>query len=98
MTQKTKNDQSTKALLAALVFVAVAGAVGLALLASRLGQAPESGPIANATLTDFNGITVLEAPQEVADFTLTDQNGEPMRLSDMRGKPTLRAGSQTQNP
>jgi protein SCO1 len=89
MTEKTKNDQSKSTLLVVLVIVVVTGAIGLAVFASRIGELQGTGPVANATLTDFTGITPIEPAQEVADFTLTDQNGEPMSLSDMHGKPTL---------
>lgn len=37
---------------------------------------------------DLHG-TVLQAPDLPADFTLTDQHGDPVRLSDFQGKWTL---------
>ncbi|MCU0490706.1 MAG: SCO family protein [Chloroflexaceae bacterium] len=36
----------------------------------------------------FSG-TVIEPPNDAADFTLTDQNGQPFRLSEQRGKVVL---------
>jgi len=36
----------------------------------------------------FRG-TVLDPPQAVQDFTLTDQNGQPFRLSDQKGNVVL---------
>lgn len=33
--------------------------------------------------------TRVEPPKELADFTLTDQHGEALNLSDLQGKPTL---------
>lgn len=36
----------------------------------------------------FNGL-VMESPDPVADFTLTSHTGQPMSLSDFRGKPVL---------
>jgi len=36
-----------------------------------------------------NGVTEIEPPIEVGDFTLTDQNGEELSLSDFQGKPVL---------
>jgi protein SCO1/2 len=33
--------------------------------------------------------TPIEPPRELMDFTLPNQDGEPMSLSDLRGKPTL---------
>jgi protein SCO1 len=89
MTEKPKNDSSKSSLLFIFVIVAIAGAIGLAVLASQIVGRQGTGPVANATLTDFTGITAIEPAQEVANFTLTDQNGDPMSLSDMRGKPTL---------
>jgi protein SCO1/2 len=33
--------------------------------------------------------TAIDPPRELMDFTLPDQDGEPLSLSDLRGKPTL---------
>ena len=88
MTEKTKNEQSNKMLLFLAVIIVVVGAIGIVFLASRVGEMQGTGPVANATLTDFTGVTEIESAP-VADFTLTDQNGDPMRLSDMAGKPTM---------
>lgn len=40
------------------------------------------------TATPLPG-TLLNPPKEVGDFTLTDQDGQPFRLSDLRGKVAL---------
>ena len=40
------------------------------------------------TAPSFRG-TVLDPPRPVQDFTLTDQNGQPFRLSDQRGRVVL---------
>lgn len=40
------------------------------------------------TATPLPG-TLLDPPKEVGDFTLTDQDGQPFRLSDLRGKVAL---------
>lgn len=37
---------------------------------------------------EFHG-TAYDPPQPAADFTLTEHTGEPLRLSDLRGKPVL---------
>lgn len=38
---------------------------------------------------EYTGITAIEPPQPTADFTLTNQHGDPFSLSELSGKPTL---------
>lgn len=52
--------------------------IGLTLLAMSL-------ILASCTSYEFKG-AVVEPPDMAADFTLTDQNGNPFRLADQRGK------------
>jgi protein SCO1/2 len=47
---------------------------------------PDNSPA--PTATPLPG-TVLDPPREVRDFTLTSHTGEPLRLSDLRGKVVL---------
>jgi protein SCO1/2 len=37
----------------------------------------------------FDGSTAIEPPRELPDFTLTSHTGDPIQLSDLRGKVTL---------
>lgn len=59
----------------------------IALLSTALaacGGGDDAGP----TVTPLPG-TLLDPPKEVGDFALTDQDGQPFRLSDLRGKVAL---------
>ncbi len=60
-------------LLAGLLFTAVWSLVN--------GRLPFGAP-------NFHGM-VMQSPQPVADFTLTSQTGDPVSLSDLRGKVVL---------
>ena len=88
MTQKPKNKQGISVVLVVVVLVVTLIGIGLAVLASKIGQLHGIGPV-SSTGSDFTGITPIEPAQDVADFTLTDQNGEAMSLSELRGKPSL---------
>lgn len=64
--------------------IALLAAVLAALLLGGCGGSSgdkDNGP----TATPLPG-TVLDPPRDVADFTLTDQTGSPMKLSDLGGK------------
>jgi protein SCO1/2 len=55
-------------------------------------QPPQSNLQAAAAIVDgepFDGRTPIDPPRPVADFTLTDQTGEPFSLSDAQGKVTM---------
>ncbi len=43
-----------------------------------------TGLVTSCTAYEFKG-AVIEPPDNAVDFTLTDQNGQPFRLSDQRG-------------
>jgi protein SCO1/2 len=61
--------------------------VATALLSAALaacGGGSDGGP----TATPLPG-TLLDPPKEVGDFTLTDQDGQPFRLSDLHGRVAL---------
>jgi protein SCO1/2 len=47
-----------------------------------------SGDEAAATI-DVERKQVVDPPKELAEFTLTNQDGQPLSLSDLRGKPVL---------
>lgn len=86
MSEKPKQgSSSTFILLGVVITITLLGIFGVVFVA---GQSGLRGGAAAPTLTDFNGITAID-PQEVPDFTLTNQDGAPTKLSDLRGKPTL---------
>ena len=41
---------------------------------------------ASADVPSYERVRVLEMPKPVADFALTDQNGAPFKLADLKGK------------
>lgn len=63
--------------MAALLIAALAGC-------ASGGESSDPGP----TATPRPG-TVLDPPKEIGDFTLTSQTGDPLSLSDLRGKAVL---------
>ncbi len=65
--------------IVALALVSVIVLAGCGALSS--GDDPMPGPSA----TPLPG-TVLDPPKDLEDFTLTDQAGQPLSLSDLRGK------------
>jgi len=93
MTEKPKNNQSVSIVLLLTIAGLTLAALGVIFFLSVFdpcGEAGCDGPgPARATPSDFTGITAIEPAQDVADFTLTDQNGESVSLSELRGKPTL---------
>lgn len=42
-----------------------------------------------AQLPAFDKVLIAEPAKAIADFELADQNGKPLRLSDLRGEPVL---------
>ena len=69
-------------LTGAIVLVAV-------YIAYLLFTTPQPTPLIITPEAISNGITVIEPPLPMSDFTLTDQQNEPIQLSDLGGKPTL---------
>jgi protein SCO1 len=50
---------------------------------------PEPSVITLTPDDQYNGITAIEPPVAMPNFTLTNQHGEPISLSDLSGKPVL---------
>jgi protein SCO1 len=48
-----------------------------------------STPESSSMLTDFDGSTRIDPPRPMPDFTLTNQHGDEVQLSDLDGKPSL---------
>lgn len=70
------------ALLVLLLLGIAAVAAGVVLSLNGPAAAPEPTP-------QIEGVTAVTPPIELADFTLTNQSGEPVTLSDLEGKLTL---------
>lgn len=77
-----------------LVVLIVATGASLFFIFDRMRTANNAATVdTGAAIVDsasyYDGSTAVEPPREMPDFTLTDQNGEPIRLSDLRGKVAL---------
>jgi protein SCO1/2 len=79
------NFVSKRGLVLILSFLLTAILVVLVYIAFLL--LPNNTP--EADITQMNPITVIEPPQPMPDFTLTNQNGEAISLSSLSGKPVL---------
>ena len=84
---------TTTRILYGIAIALVVGIIGIAMfiIVDRLtapdGQDTSSFRAADAE--DFDGTIRIEPPRDMPDFTLTNQNGERMRLSDLRGRYAL---------
>lgn len=86
------NKQSaTTRILYGIAIVLVAGIIGLALFIvfGRLTASDSQDTSNVAGAGDFDGTIKIEPPRDMPDFTLTNQNGEKTRLSDLRGRYAL---------
>jgi protein SCO1/2 len=82
------NQRARLAMLAALgVLILGVGAVLFLLAGKSSPQANSSAAIIEST--PFDGITTINPPRSVADFTLTGTDNQPFKLSALRGKPVL---------
>jgi protein SCO1 len=90
-----KNTNSRWVMVGALIVAVVAGGIILFGLMGRFSQQPADGDngAAPAAVIEgaepFNGVTVVDPPRELHDFTLTNQNNEPTSLSDFKGRMAL---------
>jgi protein SCO1/2 len=50
---------------------------------------PVQGGVAFVQDNEFDGVTEIDPPRLMPDFTLTDQTGAPLSLRELQGKPTL---------
>lgn len=83
-----KNKQGKKVVFSIISSLLVIIVAVIAYIAYLLLSTPQT-VYAPDYIADENGITVIEPPLAVDDFTLTDENNEPISLSDFNGKPTL---------
>ena len=89
----TPKSTSRSLMMAVLIgFILVAAAV-LFVLFNRIASQPASTVNTGAAIVDsasvFTGGTPIDPPRELKDFMLTGNDGEPISLSDLRGKITL---------
>lgn len=74
------------------ILTAVAGVI-LFVIFDRLTSQPPQSNLGAAAIVEggesFNGITRIDPPQPVGDFTLTSQTTEPFSLSELSGKLVL---------
>lgn len=89
---KRSTDPTTK-LLYSIIGVLVVGiiGVGLYIVFDRL-TAPDDNNVGNFTVVDvedFDGTTTIDPARDMPDFTLTNQDGDTISLSDLRGKYVL---------
>ncbi len=70
----------------AMIVILLALLISLGLPRLTSGDQPASDDAAALTVERKQ---VIEPPKELAEFKLTDQEGQPLSLSDLRGKPVL---------
>ena len=79
-------------LIAALVLSMAITAGSLFFILDRIIN-PGNTTSTGAAIVDsgdfFDGSTAIDPPREIGDFTLTGNDGQPLSLSDLRGKVTL---------
>jgi protein SCO1/2 len=88
---ETRQKSPRLLLIAALVLsVSITTGSLLFVIYQLGGQSPQD---TGAAIVDpanyFDGATVYDPPRQVADFSLTGNDGRPLRLSDLAGKVTL---------
>jgi protein SCO1/2 len=89
MTPIGKTPNSRLTLFATLAVTVVGAAVLLyIILGNRPAPAANPPAIVEGGQT-FDGITVVNPPRALQDFTLVDQHNKPVSLSSLRGKATL---------
>jgi protein SCO1/2 len=87
------NRSTRLTLAAALVVIVIGGAAVLLAFSSRgnatLSATPSSPGLAAVEGTPFTGVTEVTPPRPLKDFTLTNQDGQPVQFSNFHGKFTL---------
>ncbi len=85
LNQSTSRSYVSHVLIIAAAVLVFLGAYTL----SRLLTSPQSAPVMTAENAVPGGTAVVNPPHQVQDFTLTSQTGEPVSLSDFRGKAVM---------
>ncbi len=92
-TESTPKNTSRSLMMIILVVVILVAAAVLFVLFNRIANQPANTINTGAAIVDsasvFTGGTPIDPPREMDDFTLTSNDGEPISLSDLRGKVTL---------
>lgn len=82
----------TLSLLVGGLLLAILGlAAYIVALSLQMDAPPQtaSGGVAFVQESDFDGITPIEPPRAMPDFSLTNQDGESVNLYDLQGKPVM---------
>lgn len=91
--ESAPKNTSRSLMMAVLVVFILAAAAVLFMLFNRIANQPANTINTGAAIVDsasvFTGGTPIDPPRELKDFTLTGHDGEPISLSDLRGKITL---------
>lgn len=86
--EQPKSSNLRPYLIGAFVVLVLATGVVLFFIFSALLETPDTRAL--PTLSEgSNGVTLITPPRTVNDFTLTSHTGDPLALSDLRGKPVL---------
>lgn len=88
--KKKNNTDSTTKVLYGITIALIIGIISVSVYIGfvRLNT-PETKVVDELEEAGFDGSTAIDPPGEMSDFTLTNQNGEPTNLSDLRGKYVL---------
>jgi protein SCO1 len=93
LSESTPKNTSRSLMMIILIIVILVAAAVLFVLFNRIANQPANGVNTGAAIVDsasvFTGGTPIDPPREMNDFTLTDNDGGPISLSDLRGKVTL---------
>ena len=99
--EKQKRDPTTKVLygVIGILIIGIIG-VGLFILFSQLTKtdAPSITEFGVIEDGEFDGKAEISPPRDMPDFTLTNQDGDPTSLSDLRGKYVLMSFGYTHCP
>ena len=90
--EKSPSANSRLVMLGTVLMAVVGAAVILFALFSRSVDKtppPENNSAAIIEEAPFTGVEPVEPPKTLQDFTLTNQDGEPLSLSDMKGEMVL---------
>jgi protein SCO1/2 len=85
---KSKNSGLQQRYVISVLLMLVASAAFVAFVYVFVGNNAAQQAVPTADY-NYTGKTPIDPPQDMPDFTLTNQDGEATSLSDLQGKPTL---------